>query len=200
MNKLRNELFEKGYVKISKLIDKDILKEINKFTTELVNNQSDEDKKKQISTGSMINVTISEKFTNLIANKKLIKKFEEMGYSNPKWASGYIIGKSSNSAPLYWHNDWWAWDDPISFVKAISTIRCKIVEQLNFEDHFNYNQITWDTIEDLSSKLDVEFILTTEKDWIKIKSLKVKTSIIDLSLKINFRRSEEFFDVLNQIH
>ena len=66
MNKLRNELFEKGYVKISKLIDKDILKEINKFTTDLVNNQSDEDKKKQISTGSMINVTISEKFTNLI--------------------------------------------------------------------------------------------------------------------------------------
>ena len=48
MNKLRNELFEKGYVKISKLIDKDILKEINKLTTELVNNQSDEDKKKKI--------------------------------------------------------------------------------------------------------------------------------------------------------
>ena len=115
MNKLRNELFKKGYVKISKLIHKDILNEINKLTTDLVNNQSDEDKKKQISTGSMINVTISEKFINLIANKKLIKKFEEMGYANPKWSSGYIIGKSPNSAPLYWHTDWWAWDDPISF-------------------------------------------------------------------------------------
>ena len=22
---------------------------------------------------------------------------------------------AANSAPLYWHNDWWAWDDPISF-------------------------------------------------------------------------------------
>ena len=40
-----------------------------------------------------------------------------MGYHNPKWSSGYIIGKESNSAPLYWHTDWWAWDDPISFVK-----------------------------------------------------------------------------------
>ena len=66
MNKLRNELFEKGYVKISELIDKDILNQINKLTTDLVNKQSDEDKKKQLSTGSMINVTISEKFTNCI--------------------------------------------------------------------------------------------------------------------------------------
>ena len=40
-----------------------------------------------------------------------------MGYNNPKWSSGYIIRKESNSAPLYWHNDWWAWDDPISFAK-----------------------------------------------------------------------------------
>ena len=45
MNKLRNELFEKGYVKISELIDKDILNQINKLTTYLLNKQSHEDKK-----------------------------------------------------------------------------------------------------------------------------------------------------------
>ena len=57
--------------------------------------------------------------------------------------------------------------DPLSFTKSVSTMKCKIVKQLDFKDHFNYDQHIWDKIEELSLKLDVEFILTTEKDWIK---------------------------------
>ena len=117
MNKLKSELFEKGYVKVSKLIDKDLLIQMNKLTTDLVKQQSEEDKKKQVSTGSMISVSNHENFLSLIVNDELIKIFSKMGYNNPKWSSGYIIGKTPNSAPLYWHTDWWAWDDPISFVK-----------------------------------------------------------------------------------
>ena len=117
MNKLKSELFEKGYVKVSNLIDKGLLTKMNNLTTNLVNQQSEEDKKKQVSTGSMISVSHDESFLNLIVNDELLKIFSKMGYSNPKWSSGYIIGKTANSAPLYWHTDWWGWDDPISFVK-----------------------------------------------------------------------------------
>ena len=46
MNKLKSELFEKGYVKVSNLIDKDLLTKTNNLTTNLVNQQSEEDKKK----------------------------------------------------------------------------------------------------------------------------------------------------------
>ena len=65
----------------------------------------------------MISVSNDESFLNLIVNDELLKIFSKMGYSNSKWSSGYIIGKTANSAPLYWHTDWWAWDDPISFAK-----------------------------------------------------------------------------------
>ena len=132
MNKLKSELFEKGYVKISNLIDKDLLTKTNNLTTNLVNQQSEEDKKKQVSTGSMISVSNDESFLNLIVNDELLKIFSKMGYSNPKWSSGYIIGKTANSAPLYWHTDWWAWDDPISFAKKPPMIFVIIAKSLNF--------------------------------------------------------------------
>ena len=64
----------------------------------------------------MISVEIDEIFLKLIVHKDLMKTFKKIGYSNPKWSSGYIIGKVKNPAPLYWHTDWWALDYPISFI------------------------------------------------------------------------------------
>ncbi len=115
MNNLKYELIKKGYVKINNLIDKKFLFNLNQLTTNLVNNQTEKEKKEQLSTGSMISVSNYENFMELILNKEILKIFNKMGYINPKWSSGYVIGKSPNSAPLYWHTDWWAWDDPISF-------------------------------------------------------------------------------------
>ena len=66
--------------------------------------------------------------------------------------------------------------DPLSFRKSVSFMKCKIVKQLNFKDHSNYSQRKWEKIEALCLKLNVEFILTTEKDWIKIENLKNKSS------------------------
>jgi ectoine hydroxylase-related dioxygenase (phytanoyl-CoA dioxygenase family) len=35
-----------------------------------------------------------------------------------KWISGYISTKAPQSPALWWHQDWWCWDHPISFVPA----------------------------------------------------------------------------------
>jgi ectoine hydroxylase-related dioxygenase (phytanoyl-CoA dioxygenase family) len=32
-----------------------------------------------------------------------------------RWVSGYISMKPPNSAALWWHQDWWCWDHPVSF-------------------------------------------------------------------------------------
>jgi ectoine hydroxylase-related dioxygenase (phytanoyl-CoA dioxygenase family) len=32
-----------------------------------------------------------------------------------RWISGYISVKDPHSPPLWWHQDWWAWDHPVSF-------------------------------------------------------------------------------------
>ena len=32
-----------------------------------------------------------------------------------RWISGYISIKEAFSPPLWWHQDWWCWDHPVSF-------------------------------------------------------------------------------------
>jgi ectoine hydroxylase-related dioxygenase (phytanoyl-CoA dioxygenase family) len=39
-----------------------------------------------------------------------------------KWISGYVSIKDAYSPPLWWHQDWWCWQHPISFKKATSQI------------------------------------------------------------------------------
>lgn len=35
-----------------------------------------------------------------------------------RWISGYVSVKEPHSPPLWWHQDWWAWDHPVSFQHA----------------------------------------------------------------------------------
>ena len=39
---------------------------------------------------------------------------EAVGASDLRWISGYISIKDGMSPPLWWHQDWWAWDHAIS--------------------------------------------------------------------------------------
>ena len=35
-----------------------------------------------------------------------------------RWISGYISIKAAHSPPLWWHQDWWCWDHPLSYQRA----------------------------------------------------------------------------------
>ncbi len=37
-----------------------------------------------------------------------------VGARDLRWISGYVSVKDPDSPPLWWHQDWWAWDHPIS--------------------------------------------------------------------------------------
>ena len=47
--------------------------------------------------------------------------------------------------------------------------------------------------------LNIQFILTTEKDWVKIEPLKRKTSIIVFELNVTVSKQEDFFKILQRI-
>lgn len=40
---------------------------------------------------------------------------EAVGARDLRWISGYVSVKEPHSPPLWWHQDWWAWDHPISY-------------------------------------------------------------------------------------
>jgi ectoine hydroxylase-related dioxygenase (phytanoyl-CoA dioxygenase family) len=39
-----------------------------------------------------------------------------------RWISGYVSVKEAASAALWWHQDWWCWDHPVSYVPAASQV------------------------------------------------------------------------------
>jgi hypothetical protein len=120
----KNNFLENGFIKFENLISKNLIKKIKVNSLKLIQNQTDTDLKKQISTGSMINVSKKEAeiFVDLIGYKKIFKGINQLGFNDIRWSSGYIISKPPKSPPLYWHNDWWAWNDPISYETKPSMI------------------------------------------------------------------------------
>lgn len=47
---------------------------------------------------------------------------EAIGADDLKWISGYISLKEAHSPPLWWHQDWWCWDNPVTYRKAASQV------------------------------------------------------------------------------
>jgi tetraacyldisaccharide-1-P 4'-kinase len=60
-----------------------------------------------------------------------------------------------------------------------------ICGQISFPDHHEYNQHEWDEVESQVRKTKSEYIITTEKDWVKLMSVNVTLSIIVLGLDMN---------------
>jgi ectoine hydroxylase-related dioxygenase (phytanoyl-CoA dioxygenase family) len=40
---------------------------------------------------------------------------DAIGASDLRWISAYVSVKAAQSPPLWWHQDWWCWDHPLSF-------------------------------------------------------------------------------------
>jgi len=39
-----------------------------------------------------------------------------------RWISGYVSVKEAHSRALWWHQDWWCWDHPVSFCPAAAQV------------------------------------------------------------------------------
>jgi ectoine hydroxylase-related dioxygenase (phytanoyl-CoA dioxygenase family) len=45
-----------------------------------------------------------------------------VGARDLRWVSGYVSVKEPQSPPLWWHQDWWAWDHPVSFRREAAQV------------------------------------------------------------------------------
>ena len=43
---------------------------------------------------------------------------EVLGAEDLKWISGFVSIKDARSPALWWHQDWWCWDHPVSYRQA----------------------------------------------------------------------------------
>ena len=51
----------------------------------------------------------------LLAERRISRLREALHADDLKWISGYVSIKEAGSLPLWWHQDWWCWDHPVSY-------------------------------------------------------------------------------------
>jgi ectoine hydroxylase-related dioxygenase (phytanoyl-CoA dioxygenase family) len=45
-----------------------------------------------------------------------------IGARDPRWIAAYVSTKAPHSPALWWHQDWWCWDHPISYRRAAAQV------------------------------------------------------------------------------
>ena len=111
----RRKLLADGFVKIPEVLDQPMLDELRRVTDALLDEQSQADRERYRYQGSNISIAFQDPvFARLFTWPKALRALADMGFNKPKWWSGFLLSKPPHAPPLYWHQDWWAWDDPVS--------------------------------------------------------------------------------------
>jgi len=111
----RQHLIEDGYCLVENVLTAAEVAELREITDHLVKQMSEEEARRQRSTGSLIPVVEDQRLAQLIAHPKALRALESMGFRDNRFQSGYIISKPPQSPPLFWHFDWGFWNHPISY-------------------------------------------------------------------------------------
>lgn len=111
----RRALEDDGYCVMPDILSSRMLARARQATAELLAAQDPAHFADQKSTGSMISVFQHAYFAELAAWPPALAALAALGLAAPKFTSGYVISKPPHSPPLFWHQDWGGWDDPLSY-------------------------------------------------------------------------------------
>jgi hypothetical protein len=112
----KKALFVKsGYYVFENILDRPIVEELIQVTDGLLRDCSNEERELHRYQGSNIGIRFQHRvFPRLFAWPKALEALRSLGFDKPKFWSAFLLSKPPHAPPLYWHQDWWAWDDPIS--------------------------------------------------------------------------------------
>jgi tetraacyldisaccharide 4'-kinase len=77
--------------------------------------------------------------------------------------------------------------DPDSFFAGLRAQRLNLVRCLRFPDHVVYNRERFDEIADALRKSEADFLITTEKDGVKLKDLQQELATLTLLARLELK-------------
>ncbi len=122
MDTAYQQLCEDGYCVIEQVLDEALLSDISLLSAEALSATSSEHRTQNRSQGSLINIADYPGYAPLIGNAKAREVFQRLSFDDPRFSSGYLISKPPSGPALFWHQDWWGWDDPISYTDEIAQV------------------------------------------------------------------------------
>ena len=88
--------------------------------------------------------------------------------------------------------------NPKSFERSARSHGCIIVGIKKFKDHYSYNKKRLLKIVEFAKNQKADYILTTEKDWVKIEPLKPDFLFIVLKIELNLLEKETIKNILKK--
>lgn len=111
----RRQLLEDGYCIFRNVLDAELLDELRRVTGRLIAGISATDAEKYKYQGTNVKVAYQDPvFAKLFALPAALDALAALGYDQPKFWSAFMLSKPPHGPPLYWHQDWWAWEESIS--------------------------------------------------------------------------------------
>ena len=118
----RRALIEDGYCVIPQVLDGGILDRVRTLAARGLADAAPAHRARNRSQGSLVLVADYPAFGELVAYPRTLEIFAGLGFGDPRFSSGYIISKPPGGPPLFWHQDWWGWDDPLSYTDAVAQV------------------------------------------------------------------------------
>ena len=137
---------------------------------------------------------IFEKFNNTKTDK--IKSLVELSTVLKNKNNTEIKTSEVESQDVYLFS---ALGDNEGFKKSISKIGCNIVGHQIYPDHHRYKDYDLKNIQELAVKNKAKFIITTEKDMVKIKDFKTSIDVYAVQIALKFSPEEKLKRYVNNL-
>ena len=111
----RGELLDRGFVRFPGVLAPEFLGRIQESARRHVAAVSAEHRAARRSQGCIIGMTVDPLFAELVGYGPALAALVSLGYEAPCFSNGYIISKPPRGPRLYWHQDWYAWEDARSY-------------------------------------------------------------------------------------
>lgn len=111
---LRGAFLRDGFVVVGDVLDDDLRQRLVTVTDAVVVRQDQRHTSRHASTGSMVPVTSDPLYADLIALPAALAALERLGYPRPTFSDGWVISKPGGGPRLFWHYDWFTWQDDAS--------------------------------------------------------------------------------------
>ncbi len=118
----RRQLVQQGYCVARGLLPTATMTDLRAWAAPPLRALSAAHRSRNRSQGSLINIADYPDFAGIIGHAALGALFDDLGFADPAFSSGYLISKPPHSPALFWHQDWWGWDDPLSYSDAIAQV------------------------------------------------------------------------------
>jgi len=118
----RQQLARDGYCVVPNALPRGLLQATRDRAAAVVRSIPSEHRTRNRSQGSLVLIADHPDFAELVASPAERGIFTGLGFSDPRFSSGYVISKPPHSPALFWHQDWWAWDDPVSYQDTIAQV------------------------------------------------------------------------------